>query len=402
VSDEYRSDIWRLQAQFNIEGLIQALTARDPGIRRRAAVALRAIYAKEALEPLRKALETEDNDDARQSIQAAIDTLQSTETDVEAPPPKREPTIEEKRVARLIDLLKKDDPRQVMYAARELANLKHKLAVEPLMMVFNNSAFPTVVRLAVAEALLKLEGAPAEVTLLANLRNPEWETRRKAAAILGQMQATWAVPPLAKALRDPHPIVRRTARAALVHIDNQEARRVLAQTPGDVDPKSKTAELKVQSPPATSRLLRRMDGSQLPETGQLSALDTGPTAETLPVSPLRPQGRIVGDKPKTDNLGVHTMATQPLDPTVVEKAEQRKAEAQNGSLAPRVEEKTEQGQPPAQNNSPASAARVEEKVEQGQSTAQSSSLAPAARVEEKAEQGQTEAQSQPPKQDEAK
>jgi hypothetical protein len=363
VSDEYRSDIWRLQAQFNIEGLIQALTARDPGIRRRAAVALRAIFAKEALDPLRKALETEDNEDARQSIQAAIDTLQATDTDVEAAPPKREPTIEEKRVARLIDLLKKDDPRQVMYAARELANLKHKLAVEPLMMVFNNSAFPTVVRLAVAEALLKLEGAPAEVTLLANLRNPEWETRRKAAAILGQMQATWAVPPLAKALRDPHPIVRRTARAALVHIDNQEARRVLAQTPGDADPRSKTADLKVQSPPATSRLLRRMDGTPLPETGQLSDPDTGPNAPTLPVSPLRPK-LIVGDKPKTDNLGVHTMATQPLDPNVVERAEQRQADAQNGSLA-------------------SNAARVDV---------------------EKAEQSQTEPQpqSQPPKPDEAK
>jgi HEAT repeat protein len=323
VSDEYRSDIWRLQAQYNIEGLVQALSARDPGIRRRAAVALRAIFAKQAVEPLRKALEVEDNEDTRQSMQVAIDSLTATDTDLDAAPPPRVPTVEEKRVQRLIDLLKKDDPRQVMYAARELANLKHKLAVEPLMMVFNNSGFPTVVRLAVAEALLKLEGAPAEVALLANLRNPEWETRRKAAAILGQLKSTWAIPPLAKALRDPHPIVRRTARAALVHMDTLEAKRVLAQTPGDTDPMSKSAELsKIQSPSATSRLLRRME----PAEGEGSD-KTGPEAATIPV-PLMPRDGTSQDNGKTP-ANVHTMATQPLDPAVVEKAEQHQAEVKN-------------------------------------------------------------------------
>lgn len=318
MSDEYRSDIWRLQAQYNIEGLIQALSASDPGIRRRAAVALRAIFAKPAVEALRKALEVEDNEETRQSMQAAIDTLTATDTDLEAPPQKREPTVQEKRVQRLIDLLKKDDPRQVMYAARELANLKHTLAVEPLVMVFKNTAFPTVVRLAVAEALLKLEGAPVEVALLANLRSPDWETRRKAAAILGQMKATWAVPPLAKALRDPHPIVRRTARAALVHIDTQEAKRVLAQTPGEADPKSRTAPPgKYQAPPPGGRLLERVeDGVVHP---------SGPDAPTLPVRlpPVQPPPAAENGRAEPN---VHTMATQPLDPTVVEQAQKRQAE----------------------------------------------------------------------------
>jgi HEAT repeat protein len=323
VSDEYRSDIWRLQAQYNIEGLIQALSARDPGIRRRAAVALRAIFAKQAVEALRKALEVEENEDTRQSMQVAIDSLTATDTDLEAAPPPREPTVEEKRVQRLIDLLKKDDPRQVMYAARELANLKHKLAVEPLMMVFNNSGFPTVVRLAVAEALLKLEGAPAEVTLLANLRNPEWETRRKAAAILGQVRATWAVPPLAKALRDPHPIVRRTARAALVHIDTPEAKRVLAQAPGDADPKNRTAELgKVRSPAPTGGLLKRMDDP------------AAPNAPTVPI-PLPQKAPENGKAPANEDVpNVHTMATQPLDATALEKVEKREPEAEGKSQTP--------------------------------------------------------------------
>lgn len=317
MSDEYRSDIWRLQAQYNIEGLIQALSARDPGIRRRAAVALRAIFAKQAVESLRKALEVEDNEDTRQSMQVAIDSLTATDTDLDAVAPPREKTVEEKRVQRLIDLLKKDDPRQLMYAARELANLKHKLAVEPLMMVFNNPGFPTVVRLAVAEALLKLEGAPAEVTLLANLRNPEWETRRKAAAILGQLKATWAVPPLAKALRDPHPIVRRTARAALVHMDTLEAKRVLAQTPGENDAQSKPAESgKVQSPTPTSRLLRRMGDSPSPDE---IASDPGAATMPAPPQPSQDNGRV--------EPSVHTMATQPLDPAALEKAEKRQPEA---------------------------------------------------------------------------
>ncbi len=323
MSDEYRSDIWRLQAQYNVEGLIQALSAHDAGIRRRAAVALRAIFAKQALEALRKALATEDNEEARQSMQAAIETLQAADADEPAPPPVREPSIEERRVQRLIDLLKKDDPRQVMYAARELANLKHKLAVEPLMMIFNNPGFPTVVRLAVAEALLKLEGAPAEVALLANLRNPEWETRRKAAAILGQLKATWAVPPLAKALRDPHPLVRRTARAALVYMDTAEAKRVLAQMPDETDPNSKSTELrKVQSPPATSRLLRRMDDPTSPD----ETTNDGPNATTIPAPPRqrladRANAKAAAPTPNVPPA-VHTMATQPLDPSAVEKAEQ--------------------------------------------------------------------------------
>lgn len=332
MSDEYRSDIWRLQAQYNIEGLVQALSARDAGIRRRAAVALRAIFAKQAVEPLRKALEVEDNEDARQSMQMAIDSLTATDTDLDASPPTRVPTVEEKRVQRLIDLLKKDDPRQVMYAARELANLKHKLAVEPLMMVFKNSGFPMVVRLAVAEALLKLEGAPAEVALLANLRNPEWETRRKAAAILGQLKSTWAIPPLAKALRDPHPVVRRTARAALVHMDTQEANRVLAQTPEDTNPKSKTEELaKLKSSPGPSRLLRRMGDPTSPDE---PSEQSGPGAATVPAPP---QQRLA-DRLSQDNgksvPNVHTMATQPLDPAAVEKAEHRQMEAKTDPQTP--------------------------------------------------------------------
>lgn len=231
MSDEIKPDIWQLQAHFDIQGLVKALSSDDANIRRRAAAALRAIGATEALVPLRAAFAAEEDPQTRLIIATTIEMLTSDPAaqtpDTERPP--TEPAMQEAMVKRLIEKLKMGKPDEIVEVAHRLGELGNKIAVEPLVLVFNDPRQSIQVRLAVAEALLKLESAPVEVALLANLRHADWHIRRNGAAILGQLRAEWAVQPLARALRDPHPIVRRTARAALKYIGTPESRKALAQ-----------------------------------------------------------------------------------------------------------------------------------------------------------------------------
>jgi HEAT repeat protein len=73
-----------------------------------------------------------------------------------------------------------------------------------------------------------MDSAPVEVSLLGALRSDRWRVRRNAAAILGQLAASWAVKPLAALLTgDDNEVVRKTAHAALRRIDTAEARAAL-------------------------------------------------------------------------------------------------------------------------------------------------------------------------------
>src|SRR5262249_4219985 len=114
----------------------------------------------------------------------------------------------------------------VITAFEALGSLGDRHAVEPLVMVFRNPLMPSAACLAAAEALLKLESAPAVVTLLGALRRGDnWQVRRNAAAVLGQLQATWATQPLIDALKDPNVTVRKTAAAALHRINTPDGVR---------------------------------------------------------------------------------------------------------------------------------------------------------------------------------
>lgn len=229
---DIRPNIWRLQATLDINGLVQALTDEDPNIRKRATAALYALGAVDAVPAMRDALDRETNTEVRASLVTALaylgaeDTtaakVATQETDVSA-------------AERLILQLNSEQAERVIQAARALGELKDKTAVEPLVIVFRNPALGGYVRLAAAEALLALESAPAEVTLLAALRNAKWQLRRNAAAILGQLRADWAVVPLGESLHDPHEVVSRTARAALKRIGTREARKILAEGPIESD-----------------------------------------------------------------------------------------------------------------------------------------------------------------------
>jgi len=177
-------------------------------------------------------------------------------------------------------------------------------------MIFNDSGVSIEVRLAVAEALLKLESAPVEVALLAALRHSDWKIRRNGAAILGQLKAAWAVEPLAKAVRDPHPTVRRTAYAALKHIGTPEARKALAGT---------TSKDKAATKPKRPA---NMPSRHLPKKkkGTGSLLDR--------ISPPPGAASDVDENDESDESEMpeqrHIQPTKPLDPKTLELIEKRR------------------------------------------------------------------------------
>lgn len=236
MSDNFKPNIWRLQSQINTQGLIEALKSDDAGIRRGAAAALRALGAFNAIPDLEDALQTESDPETRSNIVAALEALQSEkERQEKGAVSQNEPSAILSETERLIEKLQQEkDPDVIMQTARTLGTLGDKLAVAVLMKRFTDPTVPIKARLVVAEALLKLESAPVEVTLLGALRSEDWRVRRNGAAILGQLKAVWAVEPLAEALYDENEHVRKTAFAALRHIGTDEAKKALLVVRDDI------------------------------------------------------------------------------------------------------------------------------------------------------------------------
>jgi hypothetical protein len=305
VTDEYKPDIWQLQSQFNIQGLVRALGNEDKNIRKRAAAALRTMGAKEALAALRVAFTAEEDTNTRMIIATAIETLSVDNKEVTDDKPQRIATSKlsgSSLVERLVERLHSDKPEIIAKTAQQLGDLGDKTAVEPLILLFNDHTKTIQVRLSVAEALLKLEAAPVEVALLGNLRHADWHIRRNGAAILGQLRAEWAIQPLARALNDAHPIVRRTARAALKHIGTPESRKALAQggTEGGVSrrptdaPTTTASGITIKTPnerpkkQASGMLNKHLEESEKPATQPLESRGDGANAKPQSLDPTLP------------------------------------------------------------------------------------------------------------------
>lgn len=268
-------DIWVLQAKSDIDGLKQALKHPAADVRRRAATSLHILGAVSAVSALKAAFAKENDPEAKASIAIALDSLSgdtgelnidelvdqvqltqqtqsppSTETPDQEPTPapesppvaKKKPVTDllkplegllpeviiDDRTIELLAILKNGTNKyEIIRAAHELGANNQKAAIEPLMKLFNDPTQPIQVRFAVADALIQLESATIEVSLLAALRSDDWQKRRNAAAILGQLKAEWALQPLMAATRDANPVVRRTAWAAIKHIDTAQTRKAL-------------------------------------------------------------------------------------------------------------------------------------------------------------------------------
>jgi len=284
---EYLPDIWRLQAQGDIRGLIEALRHSSADVRRRAAAALRALGASSAIPALQAALVKEQDSEVRGAIIVTLDSLFEQEVDEDS----EAPDDQYSTVVRLIAQLSSRQPERVIRAAQRLGELKEKIAAESLILVFHNCELPSRVRLAAAEALLKLESAPVEVALLGALRHTDARVRRNAAAVLGQLDADWAVQPLRQALNDENELVQRTAQAALKRIGTPEALIALAAAsipdtplePTETKAAPAAAPL-AETPPAAAPVLpAEMPPGQTPPPAAAPLAETPPAA--VPVQP---------------------------------------------------------------------------------------------------------------------
>lgn len=270
---ESRPNVGHLQSRRNVSALVEALRHTDPEVRKRAALALRALDAMSAVSTLKEVLRTEQDEQVRRHLSATLNALDQR-IDVDA-------LIAAQDVAGLTGALKSRHQDDVIRAARALGTLQDHSAVEPLVILFHNPSSPPNVRLAAAEALLDLQSAPAVVTLLGALRRESWQVRRNAAAVLGQIQATWAVEPLAAALDDAHPVVRRTAAAALRRIGSADAINALRArfTEQAPRPESKPVKLKTAPPPESAPPPKAKQAPVIDEP-PVQADDTVPSAAT--------------------------------------------------------------------------------------------------------------------------
>ncbi|MCS6871579.1 MAG: HEAT repeat domain-containing protein [Anaerolineae bacterium] len=274
-------NIWLLQTKRDIDGLIAALRHPDPVIRRGAVAALRALSAWQAVPALQAQLVVENDWQVHAAISAA---LQYLDHDLHV-----EIMLKNRDVSGLIKMLNSSRSDDVITACEALGQLGDRSAVEPLIMIFRNLMQPAKVRLAAAEALLKLKSAPAVVTLLGALRRSEWQVRRNAAAVLGQLKAAWATEPLIQALKDPSPIVARTAAAALKNIGTSEALQAVKRFEA-----AQAAEAAAAQRSTPSRPTQQTSTVQAPITEKLPALTPQPKpsdskVDTRPLPPLSPQ-----------------------------------------------------------------------------------------------------------------
>lgn len=260
--DDPTLKIWILQSQQDIDGLAEALTHPNAEMRRRAAVALRVLDARSCVGFLETSLDAEENPRVRMALAAALETLAAPQ---ETTPSTRKPP--QTRLERLMAYVVDGPEESAIQAATALGKIGDKSTVPALISTFRNIQRPARVRLATAEALLKMRSAPAEATLLAALRSSKPASRRKAAAILGQLSADWAVWPLGRALYDPNDEVTRMARAALRRIATPEAREILkAVQPSIVDTarldKSTVSEELRRNGQSSNRQTARAGGTQ--------------------------------------------------------------------------------------------------------------------------------------------
>ncbi|MBN1679641.1 MAG: HEAT repeat domain-containing protein [Anaerolineae bacterium] len=261
-------NIWQLQARQDIPSLIAALQYPDPEVRRRAAVALRIINATEAVPALKIAFENETNPSTRMDIFSALHGL-NRKIDINS-------MLKDRDIDGLVKALQSTHTDTAIAAAHALAKINDRSAVEPLVMLFQNTTTLSPVRLAAAEALLTLQCAPTHVTLLGALDHEDWHIRRNAAAILGQLQASWAIEPLATALSDSHPTVQRTAAAALRRIGTPEAMTALrTRSPEPTKPPT----TKGKPAPAPTPVLPPAKKKQAPSS------TTAPTRPAFPILP---------------------------------------------------------------------------------------------------------------------
>lgn len=314
--DSRRPNIWKLQATKDVDGLIEALGHTDPDIRKAAGVALRVIGEAKAIPALKLALVRERHTDVRDHLTATIEHLDQSSASSDARTRSRE---------NLVTRLSSPDAETIIQAAQALGELGDQLATEALVMVFRNPLQRDDVRLAAAQALLKLKSAPAVVTLLAGLEKENWRIRHNSATVLGQVKASWATEPLVKLLQDEHPNVRLAAASALSRLQTPRAQEALevykAQRSGQTRPLPMAMFPPPTTPPAPGTLpetpsVKPAETPTAPPALQTKDVGTAdPIADTITMRPLRLEGLKPGQPPvPSDPKPTDTPPSEALPP----------------------------------------------------------------------------------------
>jgi hypothetical protein len=314
---DFNFEIWRMQSESDIKGLIAALKDSNPLNRRAAAMALRTLSATTAIPSVQDALLLESEPELREILVTTLESLFAQNKESH-PSATQTPSGDNRKVVRLIARLSGTHTEQAIRAAQELGDSREKLTIEALLMTFNNRKMAARVRLAVAEALLKLQSAPAEITLLAALRSEKWMIRRNAAGVLGQVQADWAVEPLIQTLRDPIEAVRRVARAALERIATPEALAAIH-----------APEIPDDDAPQTTLVYDKPVGTVVAEPKPAPVVTASPKPAPSPAPPVEAKAPIATEKPAaapSENTPPATPVV-PRPPILADAAESIKAAA---------------------------------------------------------------------------
>lgn len=305
MSHNQRPNIWKLQADKDVEGLIAALQHADPDIRKRSAAALRVLGSTKAVFALERSISRERDPIVRDHLRAALEHLNRDEI--------IDNLIQTRDVTGLVETLYSPHMDDVLRATQALGEIGDRLATEGLVMIFRSPTMSDDIRLAAAEALLKLESAPAVVTLLGALRKDSWRVRHNAAAVLGQLRATWATKPLIEVLQnEDNAVVRRTAGAALRRFNTPQSLQALETHKDRI--RGQTGKLPVIPPPPDE-----MDEENEPATSTPSAEATPPTPPAVIEASATTPVTSATATPKADIPASESKADVPSPITEIEK-----------------------------------------------------------------------------------
>ncbi len=224
------TDIGRMEAERDVEGLIRALKHKDWSVRSTAAQTLGKIKDARAVKPLIQVLKDKDRDIQRTAIESlekigepAIEPLIHSLMDEDQNVQKFVAQIlggmgDKRAVEPLIQALKNEDPEVKWSVRRALLKLTDEKTVDPLIQALRDED-PNI-RMFAIRLLAKIRESPIE-PLIQALKDEDEYVRGEAVRTLGDMGDKQAMGPLMQALKDESKYVREEAAKALREIGDK-------------------------------------------------------------------------------------------------------------------------------------------------------------------------------------
>lgn len=204
IEQEFNPDIELMEESKDVDGLIRALKNEDYLIRKEAAISLKRLGDKRALNALIESLKYESWQD-EYTVLIAVRENSAEALGI----------IGDKRaVPALIETLLEDTDEEVRWkAAAALGKLKDDSSIDALINALNDNSW--AVRRNATIALGNIGDERGYDPLLNSLTDPDWHVRKYAAIALGKIGDERAIKPLVNALKDSDSDVRWKSVIAL-------------------------------------------------------------------------------------------------------------------------------------------------------------------------------------------